>query len=135
MRPSERNRIEEHTCNQQQNVEHEQNDVLVRGQAQHRFCEQLRNVAAGQHEAEGLHTAEDQHDGAGTNGRIDKDSRNILQLEGLVNPLAANKTIHTCDCAGLGGRKESAVIPPIAAVVAGEEPEIAAKNALAAIVT
>ena len=42
-------------------------------------------MAAGQHDAERLHAAEDEHDGARTDGGVDQNLRQVLPLEGLID--------------------------------------------------
>lgn len=101
--------VQEHTRNQQNDVEHRQDDILVRGQAEHRISEQLRDMAARQHKAERLHAAKDQHNNAGTNSRINQNLRNVLPFEGLVDPLAADQAIYAGDCAGFGRREDAGI--------------------------
>ena len=66
-------------------------------------------MAAGQHDAERLHAAEDEHDGARTDGGVDQNLRQVLPLEGLIDIAAADQAVHGRNRAALGRGKDAAV--------------------------
>ena len=78
---------------------------FIDGHAQQRLRENLR---AGQHDAERLHAAQNEHDRARADGGVDQSLRQILPIEGLIDITAADQAVHGCNRAAFGQGKNAA---------------------------